>query len=300
MFLRRTCHVASIVTLFVSLFVAYASAQGLKADKPDKPDDAADKATREQTDAKILAALDQIAASAAEAAANTKPSNKPPDPYAWLVAASAVTQGLAAIAIVGFTLWLALLNKGLLTATAKAANAAKDSADAATFSNTVTHRPTLAVGPIEVEGFSGRHVLPQLTNGKVWITNTGVQEAAIQKFWADWFFWDVLPLVNPAHSSEEGDTNGLIKPGHFAMLKLPTYDVPAIASYAVNINADRADKGQVMAGSSGMRAKGDLYLVGCVKYRDTIGLMRKYFAYRWDAFHGRFDVVEHPNYNYEK
>jgi hypothetical protein len=30
-----------------------------------------------------------------------------------------------------------------------------------------------------------------------------------------------------------------------------------------------------------------------------VGLRRMYFAYRWNWREGRFEAVEHPNYNYE-
>src|SRR5688572_20823060 len=55
-----------------------------------------------------------------------------PDLETWVVAISAAVQALTAVVIVGFTLWLVILNKGLLVATWGAANAAKESAQAAT------------------------------------------------------------------------------------------------------------------------------------------------------------------------
>ena len=170
------------------------------------------------------------------------------------------------------------------------AAAARDSADSAKRMLTVTHRPRLVAHPIEIDGFSRRHITDRLTNGQTWITNTGVLDAQLQKFWCEWLFADGLPLVNPAHSSEEGNVALIpIPPGHFVKIPIPDYDVPFEAIHAINNMVD-----------SIAPPKGDLYLIGCTKYRDEIGLIRDYFAYRYDPTVGRFETVDHPNYTYRK
>ena len=181
------------------------------------------------------------------------------------------------------------------------ADAAKMSAEAARQALILTHRPRLLVWPIEVEGFDRRRIGDRLINGRVFVTNIGVLTATIQKFWAEWNFWDLMPPDNPAHRVDQGVASVECPPGHYVTFSLPEYEVPVNVFMAINNSAEAAE-GQ-FAGSSRSLTQpppGKLYLVGCVKYRDEIGLRRQYFAYSWEPSQGRFKAVKHPSYNYEK
>lgn len=188
-----------------------------------------------------------------------------------------------------------------LTETTKAADAAKESATIAARTLVMANRPKLVVRPIEIDGFSGRRILERLRNGRTWVTNTGVLPVTLQKFWAEWLFEETLPLANPAHGAVEGHLAPMeIPAGQFVKMELPDYDVPTDVFITVNNVAEAAENGQVLGGGVPAQRSGTLYVVGCVKYRDEIGLRRMYFAYRYDPFHGRFDAVDHPNYSYEE
>ena len=183
-------------------------------------------------------------------------------------------------------------------ATGHAAAAARASAEATKLALTVAHRPKLAIGPIEVTGFDGRGIGTELTNGRLWVTNTGVLPATIEKYWADWRFFAVLPVENPAHNSIDTDVaDGQCPPGRSLKIDLPKYDVGFEAFHTINTNAQAVGEGKWTPDSSPVA--GNLYVIGCLKYRDEVGLRRMYFAYRWNWREGRFEAVEHPNYNYE-
>ena len=131
--LRRAHHFASIVTpIAVVLVVSCASARAEQTvEKPAEANANTEERERTQRETEALALLKQIAAETAKNAAANQPTTQPQDPYQWIEAGSAIVQALAALAIVGFTWWLAQLNKGLLRATQDTATAAKDSAKAA-------------------------------------------------------------------------------------------------------------------------------------------------------------------------
>ena len=147
-------------------------------------------------------------------------------------------------------------------------------------------------------GFDGRGIGTELTNGRLWVTNTGVLPATIEKYWADWRFFAMLPVENPAHTSIDTDVaDGQCPPGRSLKIDLPKYDVGFEAFHTINTNAQAVDEGKWTPDSTPVA--GNLYVIGCLKYRDEVGLRRMYFAYRWNWREGRFEAVEHPNYNYE-
>ena len=90
---------------------------------------------------------------------------------------------------------------------------------------------------------------------------------------------------------------GQCPPGRSLKIDLPKYDVGFEAFHTINTNAQAVDEGKWTPDSSPVA--GNLYVIGCLKYRDEVGLRRTYFAYRWNWREGRFEAVEHPNYNYE-
>ena len=183
-------------------------------------------------------------------------------------------------------------------ATGQAAAAAKASADATKLALTVANRPKLTLGPLEVNGFDGRGIGTELTNGRLWVTNTGVLPTTIEKFWADWRFYAVLPVENPAHSAIDAEVaDGQCPPGRSLKIDLPKYDVGFEVFHTINTNAQAIDEGRWTP--DGSPVAGNLFVIGCVKYRDEVGLRRTHFAYRWNWREGRFDSVDHPNYNYE-
>jgi hypothetical protein len=183
-------------------------------------------------------------------------------------------------------------------ATGQAAAAAKASADATKLALTVANRPKLTLGPLEVSGFDGRGIGTELTNGRLWVTNTGVLPTTVEKYWADWRFYAVLPVENPAQSAIDTEVaDGQCPPGRSLRIDLPKYDVGFEVFHTINTNAQAIDEGKWTPDSSPVA--GNLFVIGCIKYRDEVGLRRTYFAYRWNWREGRFDVVDHPNYNYE-
>ena len=220
-----------------------------------------------------------------------EPAENPPIWSNWILVCVA-----SATAFVAFRTLKSIERE--VQATGQAAAAAKTSADATKLALMVANRPKLTLGPLEVNGFDGRGIGTELTNGRLWVTNTGVLPTTIEKFWADWRFYAVLPVENPAHSAIDTDVaDGECPPGRSVRIDLPKFEVGFEVFHTINSNAQAIDEGKWTPDSSPVA--GNLFMIGCLKYRDDVGLRRTYFAYRWNWREGRFDAVEHPNYNYE-
>ena len=172
----------------------------------------------------------------------------------------------------------------------------RKAADAATSALIMTHRPRLIVRPITVDGFNDDgSVGLKLTNGKAWITNVGVLPATLIAFHAEWLFAAALPLVNPARTASDYSTAASeVPPGHFGQRTLDDYSVPLEACFAINNVVEAATKGV------SIRADGTLFLLGYIKYKDSIGTRRNFFCFEYDPLLQTFKPVEHHSYSYEE
>lgn len=159
----------------------------------------------------------------------------------------------------------------------------------------VTNRPKLVVRPITVQGLQDRMIGERLYGGEAWITNVGVLPVTLLKFWADWMFEEILPLINPAHSALDTVTApSEILPGHFGKRQLKDFDVPTDVYLRINNDVEFAKSGLAF------QQRYWLYLFGYIKFRDEIGLRRTFFLYGYDVQTGQFIPIEHPSYNYEE
>jgi hypothetical protein len=101
---------------------------------------AAEQAASQQNPSQAPIPVPPVTSQTAKGVTSTQPQNQPGDPYGKWVAITAIVQGIAAVFVGFFTYRLVVLNAGLLTATETAANAAKDSADAAAQTLAITQR----------------------------------------------------------------------------------------------------------------------------------------------------------------
>lgn len=155
----------------------------------------------------------------------------------------------------------------------------------------IANRPSLLLWPLEVSGFDENGLISakRLTDGELRITNTGSLDITIEFFHANWIVEAVLPTRNPALEAD-GTMENLIRvrPGAFHRHKLASVDVETYLYNALN----NAVESSVSNGPM-------LFLIGYIKYRDSIGLRRRYFAFRYDPKLHYFLTVDHPGYNYD-
>ena len=161
----------------------------------------------------------------------------------------------------------------------------------------LSNRPRLRVHPVVVNGFddkTGKIATASLTGGKVWITNVGALPATVHHFHAEWLFTTTLPLQNPALTTIDRSTEPTeIRPGFVGQRSLPDFVVDFPVHAGINNAVEAASFGQKLQNG------GTLFVVGYVKYSDSIGLMRHYFAFAYDPVDHYFKPVDHPNYSYE-
>jgi hypothetical protein len=102
----------------------------------------------------------------------------------------------------------------------------------------MAYRPKLAIRPIQVDGFAkDGYIGERLTNGKAWITNTGVLPVSFLFFHAEWVFSETgtLPNNNPVLTTIDMNTApSVIKPGHVGKMPIVDYEVPIEAHIAIN------------------------------------------------------------------
>ncbi|MEP7307320.1 MAG: hypothetical protein ABJA98_17565 [Acidobacteriota bacterium] len=181
-----------------------------------------------------------------------------------------------------------------LAATKIAADAAKAGADTATTALNIANRPRLVIRQVVTDGFSeSGNIRSQLTNGYISVTNIGVFDATLEWFYTNWLFVQKLPMENLALSAEGNPINALLHPAAFVALPLPNLTVSVSEFLSINNAVDGAAMGLTS------QPEGSLFLVGYIKYRDSIALRRIHFAYRYDASLHYFVAVEHPSYSYE-
>lgn len=220
-------------------------------------------------------------------------SNGPAD---WFLAAVGVLTAVAALATLrGIRDQVRQASKATVANT-RAAIAAKTNADIANQTLIAANRPRLVVRPITVDGFDASGSIgTKLTNGKAWITNVGVLDAVLLRFYAQWLFTDVLPYNNPAHTTPDtSNISGVVKPGHFGKRAIPDFDVEQNVFNSVNNAVELARIGQ------GHQPSESLFLFGYIKYQDSIGLRRTFFCYRYNPVLAHLEEFEHPHYSYEE
>jgi len=207
-----------------------------------------------------------------------QPYSEPKPDNEWLKPSTLINVALACAAF-----WAATIALDSLSAIEKQSRANE-------LAVLYAHRPRLVIRHIVVSGISAGTVPDRLQNGRAWIVNTGPMPAQFIGIHAQWLIRDSLPANNPAIAVELGPVvSENVDPGHVIQRDLPDRVMDGVIEHA-RWWSDASDRSP-----DGYR----IFLIGFIKYSDSIGIRRKYFAYRYSHRRSRFVSLKHPSYNYE-
>jgi hypothetical protein len=276
-FLRRARHLASIVTL-AALFLALVSlGHELRAQIQSPRQQQSEEASGQSNLANRSAAT-QIGAGAPTQADDA--DEKPREDNEWLHPTT-----LANIALVCVAIWAGLIAvrnleaiERQVSASITAADAAKNSANAARDTFLSTHRPEVKIRAVVMS-------IPKFdtqVNEFIIATNIGATDATIVKLFTQWIVALRLPMENPMHSALDKTTKPMPLPaGGFIRLDLSQVGLSDDDVYNI---------------ANGFK---NLFLFGYLKYTDGRGILRRtYFCRRYDRELRRFVQEENPDYNY--
>ena len=203
---------------------------------------------------------------------------------------AALTGALFALAFVQF-----LITAGGLIYTARAADAAKSSAETARQFLLRENRPRIRIRGVGISGSlnSGRQI------ARVQLANIGGSRAVNIEFNVGWFVWRTLPSENPAAAPM---VSGILT-DHDG-----TADTPITRAsiqeggwrFIETVKADHRNIPNIQPHYL-WQDGGDDYITGRVRYEDESGLPRvTAFCRRLNKDTGRFEPVDDPDYEYEE
>ncbi|HLG54962.1 MAG TPA: hypothetical protein VI485_06500 [Vicinamibacterales bacterium] len=141
-----------------------------------------------------------------------------------------------------------------------------------------------------VDGIDRGAIGERLTNGFAYVTNVGVTPATLLKVHAQWLIVETLPLENPALTALDTSTAPVeMRPSSFVRIPLPDHAITTADHASLFPMSERGMADDLRR----------LFLIGYIKYSDSLGLRRRYYAYRFSPKRNRFVQVKQPNYNYE-
>jgi hypothetical protein len=192
----------------------------------------------------------------------------------------------------GALAWLALLQwramqkqatymRDALTETAKAADAAKDSAKAAQDSLVLTKPPKIKVRRIYLDDDT------KVTGtGTFHVVNIGGTKATVTEIRIDArVFSDPLPMKHPFEDSFHEGLQMLLSPGE---------------SFTHPFNIEGGDDYQAHSNLRQNKPAEAFYVFGRITYRDDVGICRRtYFCRKHDALNKRFIKVDDEDYESE-
>lgn len=152
----------------------------------------------------------------------------------------------------------------------------------------LTHRPRIVVRNVVVDGIGKEGDIDRglsIRNGSLWLSNIGENQAIVLKVWTTLTILEFLPMRNPANDVVTQDQLQItIPPGGVAPIPIEDLKIESYSDYVA-----------VRDG----RNNANLYVIGFVKYSDSIGTFRRtYFCRRFDRTTARFKPIRDPDYEY--
>jgi hypothetical protein len=187
-----------------------------------------------------------------------------------------------------------------LIATTTAANAARDSADAAKNSFIASYRPKLAVKFVST--VSEIDEVGQGISGDFLVFNTGGTRANLHRYYSEIVFADSLPTRSKQYVEGlgEGPSDIVLHPGQSGVLKFPTGGPQTLDFDERRSIRDRQESAKANPSSGTNWAWSNLFLIGWIGYIDDSNTPRRAgFCRKYDFTAKRFVVDADPDYEYE-
>jgi hypothetical protein len=190
--------------------------------------------------------------------------------------------------------------QGGLTETRKAANAAKDSADAARKSFIAAHRPRLTIRFVTTVSEIGE--AGQGVSGDFLVYNTGGTAAILERCYSEVIVGDSLPTRSNRYTEEAGEALGaiLLLPGQSTIVRFPTGGPKRLDPDEHIAIRKRQESVSTNPMSGNNWSWSNLFLIGWIGYIDESRKARRAgFCRRYDFAEKRFVVNEDHDYQYE-